>query len=60
MRENRKPLLKAFDVYKSNISYGIISETEEERASVFEWYNKILNLDEDALNNVPESIKKYL
>ena len=60
LRKKREPLLKAFDVYKANVSYGIVSETEEQKATILEWYSKVLALDESALNNVPREVEKYL
>ena len=59
LRKKREPLLKAFDVYKANVNYGIVSETEEQKTTILEWYSKVLNLDETALNNVPSAVSKY-
>ena len=59
LRKKREPLLKAFDVYKANVNYGIVSETEEQKANILEWYSKVLALDETALNNVPSAVSKY-
>ena len=59
LRKKREPLLKAFDVYKANVNYGIVSETDEQKANILEWYSKVLALDETALNNVPSVIAKY-
>lgn len=60
LRQLRKPLLMAFDVYKSNVNYGVILETEEEKTAVIKWYNKLLDLSSTAFKKVPNSIKKYL
>ena len=60
LRTLRKPLLEAFDVYKSNAYYGIVSETEEEHAVVLAWYRALLDLDESALKNMPAHIEKYV
>lgn len=60
LRQKRKPLLNAFDIYKSNVSYGVIEETGEEHNQITAWYQSILDLDETALDNVPNSIKRYL
>ena len=56
----RTPLLKAFDVYKTNIFYGIEVETKEEKDEIIKWYNSLLNLEENALIVVPSGVKKYL
>ena len=59
-RQIRKPLLEAFDIYKSNVYYGIVSETEEEHAAVLAWYHSLLNLEEGALRAVPDGIVQYV
>lgn len=59
-RQLRKPLLEAFDIYKSNVYYGIVSETEEEHAAVLAWYRKLLDLEDDSLTVVPDEIARYL
>ena len=60
LRAMREPLLIAFDKYKSNVNYGVEFEGEEQREEIVKWYNAIKDLDEDAINNVPEKIKYYL
>lgn len=60
LRKKREPLLKAFDIYKSNVDYGIITETDSQHNKIVAWYNKILDLNEDAINNPPSEITKYI
>ena len=60
LRMKREPLLKAFDIYKSNLIVGAISLSENEKQEVITWYNSILDLDADAINNPPEIISKYI
>lgn len=60
LRDKRTTLLSAFDIYKSNLIVGILNPTEEEKEEILNWYNRILDLDEDAINNVPSLISKYL
>ena len=60
IRQLRKPLLEAFDVYKSNIAYGVESETSTEHLEIIVWYEKLLNKDKDALENIPAKILRYL
>lgn len=60
LRAKREPLLAAFDKYKSNVYYGIESETLAERESIMAWYKAVLELDADALENVPAKIKYYV
>lgn len=60
LRAKREPLLKAFDTYKTNIVYGLVEETEEERNDIVAWYKRLLDLDEAAIENVPSNISYYL
>lgn len=60
LRAKREPLLKAFDIYKSNLLVGAISLPEDEKQEVITWYNLILDLDADAISNPPEIISKYI
>lgn len=57
-RFEREPLLRAFDVYKSNVAYGI--ETDTNHNVIVTWYQALLNLKEEAFDNIPEEIKRYL
>lgn len=59
-RQVRKPLLEAFDIYKSNVSYGIITETLEERAEIVEWYKALCDLEPWAFTDIPTKIKKFV
>ena len=59
LRARRARAFKAFDIYKSNVEYGIISETTETKAKIIKWYNACLDLDYTAINNVPSEIKRY-
>ena len=59
-RSLREPLLKAFDIYKSNVNYGIEIETIEENSEIVYWYRKLLDLEESALENIPKKIARYL
>jgi hypothetical protein len=60
LRAKREPLLKAFDIYKTNLIVGAISLPENEKQEVITWYDKVLDLDVDAINNPPKSISRYL
>ena len=60
LRTLREPLLAAFDIYKVNVQYGILTETEEEHDSVTAWYKALCDLDETAIREVPAKIKKYV
>lgn len=60
IRQLREPLLKAFDIYKSNIAYGVETESGVERAEIMLWYQDLLDKKETALINIPTKIKRYL
>lgn len=60
IRQLRKPLLEAFDIYKTNIAYGIEVETDEEKERILAWYNNLLDKNVEALRNIPNKILRYL
>ena len=60
LRQLREPVLKAFDIYKSNVYYGVIGETAEEHDEIMAWYKDLCDLQPNAIKNVPEKIKKYM
>ena len=55
----RKLILKAFDIYKTNVIYGIETETEQEKQEILTWYNLVLDLNEQAIFNPPIKIQYY-
>lgn len=66
-RIRRNKLFKAFDTYKSNVQYGIITETEEEHAAVLEWYQQILDItdtvvvgEETVFPEIPAGVADYV
>lgn len=60
LRTLREPLLAAFDIYKQNVNYGILTETAEERETILAWYRDLCDLKESAIREVPVRIKKYV
>ena len=60
LRAKRKPLLQAFDTYKTNVFYGVVQETAYDKLKIIAWYEGIKALDEEAINNPPDAIKYYL
>ena len=60
LRQVRANLFKAFDIYKSNVEYGVLTETEQKHNEIVEWYSKCLELDENAIENYPSELEKYL
>ncbi len=59
LRAKRSKAFAAFDIYKDNVNYGLIEETEEEHSIIVSWYFQCLDLKPSAINNVPEVIKRY-
>lgn len=60
LRDIRQELLTAFDIYKSNVEYGIEEETEQEHLDIIVWYKDLRDLKGNAFNNVPERISYYV
>lgn len=69
IRNERYIYLKAFDIYKTNVYYGIETETTEEHDEIISWYNQILNItnisimdidNEITFGNIPKKILRYL
>ena len=60
LRKQRERLLKAFDIYKTNVKYGIEQESEEQHTEIVVWYQKCLDLDYEAINNPPVEVVRYL
>lgn len=46
IRGLRKIVFMAFDIYKTNIFYGIMQESQEEKDAIINWYNTWLNFPE--------------
>lgn len=59
-RDLRRDLLSAFDIYKQNVVYGILDETQAERETVLRWYRALLDLDSTAFSEVPPAVAAYL
>ena len=60
LRAKRKRLFKAFDIYKENVNYGLIEETQETHNKLVQWYQGCLDLDTNAIDNCPNEIKPYM
>lgn len=56
LRQQRKILLDAFDKWEKAVLRG----REIDDSTIMVWFNDLLNLDENAFNNIPEVIKYYL
>lgn len=61
-REYRAALFAAFDIYKTNIQYGIEVESAEQHTEVMAWYMSLLELPltRESYVGSPEYIKRYL
>lgn len=60
LRSEREEILRAFDIYKTNVLYGIEQETEEEKVEIINWYNELLDLNSSAFDNISAKITRYL
>ena len=60
LRNKRAKLFKAFDIYKENVNYGLIEETQETHSKLATWYQKCLDLDFEAIETCPSELDKYL
>ena len=60
LRMERERLFRAFDIYKANVRYGVIGESEEEHTRITEWYRKALDMDIDAIKGYPVVLNRYL
>lgn len=60
LRKQRARLFKAFDIYKENVNYGLINETQETHDKLVVWYNDCLELDYNAINEYPNELERYL
>lgn len=63
-RSFRERQFRAFDIYKSNIEYGIIEETLSTHETILEWYDVMLNYPEGGVQEpfpeTPAEVAKYL
>ena len=60
LREKRKPVLVAFDAYKSSVAFGTEVETPEKHETIISWYEDLKKLKESAFENIPERIAYYI
>lgn len=58
LRSIRSDILNGFDIYKINVYYGI--EQDNNREQILIWYQDLLDLKENAFENIPEQVKKYM
>lgn len=61
----RLQVFKAYDIYKTNVIYGLEKETAEERQELLSWYNAMKDYPsrietEKEFPQIPEKISYYL
>lgn len=56
LRNKRQPLLTAFDKWEKAVLRG----RELDSIDIMTWFHLLKELDENAINNVPERVKYYL
>lgn len=56
LRLKRSHLLTAFDKWEK----GVLRGREDDDIAIMMWYKSILDLDESAMENVPERVSYYL
>ena len=56
LRNKRKPLLEAFDLWEKAVLRG----READSAEVMTWYQALLDLKESAFDNIPSAVQYYL
>lgn len=68
-RQYRGEAFKAFDIYKTNIEYGVVTETASQHEAIVEWYDDMLNfpelitpesIEELKFPAIPEAIVQYV
>ena len=60
LRNKRKPILIAFDAYKSSVAFGTEVETPEQHEEIVLWYDDLKKLKESAFENIPERVAYYI
>lgn len=56
LRNKRKPLLEAFDLWEKAVLRG----READSAEVMTWYQALLDLEESAFDTIPSAVQYYL
>lgn len=60
LKYRREKALNAWAIYVGNVSYGIITETSAIHDAMIDWFSKCLNNEKEAIENIPQSILKYM
>lgn len=60
LRDKRAKLLDAWDIAKGNILIKVDIVTDEQMKELIAWYKRVLDLDEQAIENPPQEIVRYM
>lgn len=60
LSSRRERLLKAFQEYRNNVNYGILTESEKTHEEILEWLKKVNQKDASSITNPPAVILAYL
>ena len=60
LRLKRVNILEAWDTYKLKVLFGEIEETVEDKTILIKWFNLVLDLNTNAIFNVPVEITVYM
>ena len=59
-RQIREPILQAFDSYKTSVLYEGKEETKEKKDNILIWKQRLLDLETDSFEKIPDCVKYYL
>lgn len=60
LSSRRERLLKAFQEYRNNVNYGILTESEKTHEEMLEWLKRVNQKDASSITNPPTVILAYL
>lgn len=60
LRNERQPLLEAWDILIGNVNFGSIIITSEEHENLIKWRKNVLELQEESIHNPPELVAQFL
>lgn len=60
LRINRSPLYAAWDTLCANVAFGTVSISADKKYELLKWKKQIDDLNENAINNIPEELRYYL
>lgn len=60
LSSRRERVLKAFQEYRNNVNYGILTESEKTHEEMLEWLKRVNQKDASSITNPPAVILAYL